>query len=122
MYFTNHVLKELSNYDPQGDFSNINPIFGINIDSLTRDYYLVREHNLWEIFRRFKLTYNHDYIEFILYRNGRLDIYRRFSLAFKNYYTYAGQGFHITNVPDFRKNMRTIEYIANNGWFKYIMN
>ena len=118
MYFTNHVLKELSNYDPQGDFSNVDPKFGINVDSITRDYRLISEHNLWNFFIRNEMVKTpEDYEKFILYSY----ISPHFSQVFKRYYTYNGQGFHRTNIPTFRMNMRILEYIANNGWFKYIM-
>ena len=117
-YFTFHVLKELQNYDPQGDFSNIDPSFGININSLTRDYRLINEHNLWDFFKRNPYIKGfEDYERLILYNYYN----SRFSVVFQPYYTYNGHGFHRTNLPTFRTNMGIIEYIANNGWFKYIM-
>jgi len=118
MYFTNHVLKELANYDPQGDFSNIDPKFGINVQSITRDYRLVCDNNLWHFFIRNPYVKNPiEYEKFITHSYHS----PRFSLVFKRHYTYNGLGWHKTNLTTFRMNMSTLEYIANNGWFKYIM-
>ena len=106
MYFTSHVLEEFKKYDSQGDFSRV-PMKN-KTPVLKRDYRLVSEHNLWHLFRR----------------NRDLNVYRnllynpKFHFIFSPYYT---NGYMYINMDRFEMNMRTIEYIANNGWFKYIM-
>ena len=112
MYFSNHVLEEIRYYDPQGDFSRVeNP--RINIPAVTRDYALVSKHNLWHFFRRNR-DINSDSSNYsVLFYD------RKFYSLFAPHYTY---GFRYINMDIFDTNMRTIEYIANNGWFDYIMN
>jgi hypothetical protein len=121
MYFTHHVLAELKNYDPQGDFSNIDTTLdcSINLDSLTRDYRLVCDNNLWYWFRRNKLINKNKYG----YTKFVFDHYLAipFNHVFKRYYTRDGLGTLMINVHTFKVNMEILEYIANNGWFKYIM-
>ena len=109
MYFTNHVLKELANYDPQGDFSNIDVNLHpfLNISFLTRDYEIIRKYKLWSLFRRTQLA-------------GNKRDYTLFTPFFNSYYS-GFNSFRI-NHNTLIVNMGIFEYIANNGWFKYIMN
>jgi hypothetical protein len=110
MYFTSNVLEELKKYDPQGDFSRV-PIMN-KTPLLERDYQLVREHNLWHFFIRNPEIYKAS-------TNYRSLLYNpKFRSIFYPYYIL---GYTYINMDIFQMNMLTIEYIANNGWFKYIM-
>jgi len=121
-YFTAHVLKELSYYDPQGDFSNIDKdlysyLVRFSIPNIERDYRLVCDHDLWDIFRRSKTS--HDYLD-VLVGAHTSECHRKFQRYFKPLYT-NGYGFIVIHRASFITNMRILEYIANNGWFKFIM-
>jgi hypothetical protein len=118
MYFNSHVLEELKNYDPQGDFTRIDTSLdlNINIEHLERDYRLVCEHNLWDLFKRNHITSDHGYTRFLFLGSSM-----QFRKAFVPHYTRHGYGYCMINLRIFTVNMKILEYIANNGWFKYIM-
>jgi len=113
LYFTSHVLEELKKYDPQGDFSRV-PMSNKSF-SLERDYQLVSEHNLWHFLIRNK-ELNNDSGK---YKYRSLYFNNKFWKVIGPYYTV---GYILRHMDVFEFNMKILEYIANNGWFKYIMN
>ena len=127
-YFKAHVLPEIGKYDPQGDFSNtVDKLCFYNnkyknekwwddtyvtyqkkwLVTITHAYRYICQHDLWDCFRR-----NHLSIDYTLYGVGiKMEKIRK---LVRNIYYYDSYDLIINDMLIF-------EYIANNGWFKFIM-
>jgi hypothetical protein len=103
-YFTNNVLVEINKYRTQGDFSKLYR-HNFWIDHITRDYCLVRDNDLWDVFRR-KHVHNYNFI--MCGYTDDIGILNKFRNVFRF--------IHISET-----NIKILEYIAEHGWIKFVM-